>query len=325
MAEVKSKPKRLIVLEAGIGRSIKGKSITEIVTQAQLLSVPIDGGVPTTLLEGRESLVLPDGVVYHQGLQRLFISSMGTPWLRDGSIISTQLDGTDLRVVLPKGQVHTAKQLALDAVADKLYIADREGMRILRCNPDGSDIETVHSAGIVAETPGQTPDATGFCVGMAVSSASNMMYWTQKGPSKGNQGRIFCAPIPASGEVARPVCLLDRLPEPVDLYMDDESKTLYWTDRGELPFGNTLNRVQLDVTGAALAVQTADPKTGFRHEIMVQNLDEAIGLARDDDTGRWYVSDMGGTIWSFDSEGTDRQVVLQDKSLTFTGMILIDY
>lgn len=37
----------------------------------------------------------------------------------------------------------------------------------------------------------------------------------------------------------------DKLSECIDLEMDDETGVLYWTSRGELPLGNTLNKKQL--------------------------------------------------------------------------------
>lgn len=51
---------------------------------------------------------------------------MGNPAVNDGSVHSILLDGSLPQVVLSKGQIHTSKQLALDDVNDKLYIADRE-------------------------------------------------------------------------------------------------------------------------------------------------------------------------------------------------------
>jgi hypothetical protein len=45
--------------------------------------------------------------------------------------------------------------------------------------------------------------------------------------------RIFCA------NITRPfgdaMCILDNLPEPTDLEIDEINSRLYWTDRGELP------------------------------------------------------------------------------------------
>jgi hypothetical protein len=44
--------------------------------------------------------------------------------------------------------------------------------------------------------------------------------------------------------------LLDQLPEPIDLEIDADTNMLYWTDRGEYPLGNSLNRAFVGVPGA---------------------------------------------------------------------------
>ncbi|GJN66044.1 hypothetical protein PLICBS_000060 [Purpureocillium lilacinum] len=309
--------KALIALDVGLSRPVADKSFGELISRGQVLSVDVNGSAVTPVLTG---LVLPDGVVYSRSSRRLFVTNMGVPPKNDGSVISVRLDGSDPQTVLQKGQVHTPKQLALDAVNSKLYIADREGMRILRCNLDGSNLEILIQTGDQEDVN----DQTRWCVGIAVSPKAGVFYWTQKGPSKGGHGSIFCAPIESREAKPRePRCLLDDLPEPIDLDIDESTYTLYWTDRGELPYGNTFNRVQLDTSGFRLAKDEADHKTGLKHEIISQNLDEAIGLDFDEDDGRWFVADMGGTIWSFDRNGRDKTVVCRDKERAFTGIALV--
>lgn len=61
-----------------------------------------------------------------------------------------------------------------------------------------------------------------------------------------------------------------NLPEPIDLEMDDEAGVLYWTDRGELPLGNTLNKKT--IVGPA---PEAEKQLG--RQILAQGLCEAIG------------------------------------------------
>ncbi|GJN66055.1 hypothetical protein PLICBS_000071 [Purpureocillium lilacinum] len=312
--------KTLVALDVGLSRPVAGKTFEEIISQGQVLNVDMGNGAIIPILTDATHLTLPDGVAYCKSSQRLFVTNMGVPPKNDGSVISMRVDGTDPRVILQKGQVHTPKQLAVDAVNNKLYVADREGMRILRCNLDGSDLETLVRTGDKTDARDQTT----WCVGIAVSPKAGVFYWTQKGPSKGGLGRIFCA-LMESGEARprEPQCLLDGLPEPIDLDIDESTNTLYWTDRGELPYGNTFNRAQLDARGFALAREQADQTTGLKHEIVAQNLDEAIGLAFDEDDGRWYISDMGGTIWSFDRSGQDKKVVCRDKERAFTGIALV--
>jgi hypothetical protein len=64
--------------------------------------------------------------------------------------------------------------------------------------------------------------------------------------------------------------LFDLLPEPIDLDLDLESRFLYWTDRGDLPRGNTVSRAPIDA-----APQSVEPEIVFTH------LMEGIGLALD--------------------------------------------
>ena len=63
--------------------------------------------------------------------------------------------------------------------------------------------------------------------------------------------------------------LFDRLPEPIDLELDLENRVLYWTDRGDPPRGNTVNRAPID----------GDSKTRPALEILFMHLMEGIGIA----------------------------------------------
>ena len=312
----------LIALDVGLSRPVAGKAFQEIIAQGQILSFSLDGSQQhAAVFSNSSSLKLPDGVVYSKRHDRLFITNMGVPTLNDGSVFSLRLDGSDPQIILQPGQVHTPKQLALDSVNDRLYISDREGLRVFRCNLDGSGLEVLVQTGD-RENLADACDQAKWCVGIAVSPKTGIFYWTQKGPSKGGQGRVFCAPTVSPGP-REPICLLDNLPEPIDLDIDEGENVLYWTDRGELPYGNTFNRVRLDTVGTQLAEERANPRTGLKHEILVQNLDEAIGLAFDPSGCRWFVSDMGGTIWSFDQAGGDRTVIFHDEERAFTGIALV--
>ena len=59
------------------------------------------------------------------------------------AIERADLDGGNLTTVVPAGGTFTPKQLKLDPVHRKLYWSDREGMRVMRANLDGSNIETL--------------------------------------------------------------------------------------------------------------------------------------------------------------------------------------
>lgn len=248
---------------------------------------------PTVSIKDQNYVKLPDGVVYHNKDRRLYFTNMGIPHLNDGSVSSVSVDGSDPCTVLSLGQIHTPKQLAFDEVSDKLYICDREGLRVMRCNLDGSDLETLIKTGDSNDTT-HARDQTRWCVGITICHRSGLFYWTQKGYSKSGTGRIFCAPI--EGDNKELTLLLDHLPEPIDLHFNDSMNTLYWTDRGEVPYGNTFNRIVLDNTGTCSNLNKFTLTIGLNHEVLIEHFNEAIGLCFDTNSRTWYVADIEGTI-----------------------------
>ncbi len=90
---------------------------------------------------------IPDGVVVDVEAGHVYWTNMGVPNLNDGSIERADLDGKNRRFIVPSGGTHTPKQLHLDKASGKLYWCDREGMRVMRANLDGSQIETLVEAG----------------------------------------------------------------------------------------------------------------------------------------------------------------------------------
>ena len=91
---------------------------------------------------------------------------MGNPKANDGSIERADLDGRNRKTIVPQGGTFTPKQLQLEKKSGKLYWCDREGMRLMRANLDGSNIETLVDTSQGDPRPG--PDATKWCVGVAV-------------------------------------------------------------------------------------------------------------------------------------------------------------
>lgn len=128
-----------------------------------------------------------------QSTQRMFWTTMGNPGGNDGAIYSANLDGSDIKTVVPTGKVHTPKQCTIDQKAKKLYFCDREGLRVMRVNLDGSGLETLVQTGDW-ERDG-SDDQTKWCVGITVSQKQQKIFWTQKGFSKANTGRILSASL----------------------------------------------------------------------------------------------------------------------------------
>ncbi|KAK0734183.1 hypothetical protein B0T26DRAFT_746129 [Lasiosphaeria miniovina] len=287
--------------------------------KGRILLGSADGEAPLrTLVDGQP---MPDGIVLCLAAGKMFWTNMGTPGENDGSILSSDLDGGNVQVIVTPGTAHTPKQVAVDQDCQKLYFSDREGMRVLRCNVDGSAVETLVQTGSWRDDGFRDP--TLWCVGVALAPRERMLYWTQKGPSKSSQGRIFRAAMdmPAGATAATRTdieCLLAGLPEPVDLEIDEDSRTLYWTDGGELPRGNSLNRVSLDAVDNS---GSADGAGGY--EILVRNLHEAIGLAIDKKNRHIYATDLGGAVYRFNMNGKDKKKLYEDQG-SFGGIALRD-
>ncbi|KAL4807211.1 hypothetical protein BDV18DRAFT_159430 [Aspergillus unguis] len=287
----------------------------------QILQVSPDGQVQKVLATGQS---LPDGIAVDHSIRRMFWTNMGVPGREDGAVLSANLDGTDIKpVVAPgTGTINTPKQLALDTAARKIYVCDREGVRVIRCNYDGSGFEVLIQAGDPTDAAASAKDARNWCVGVAVASGLGKFYWTQKGPSKGGQGRILSANIAmAQGQSASTRddirVLLSGLPEPIDLEVDEGSRALYWTDRGELPFGNSLNRLGLDESGLALPCAST-----LGYEVLNRNLNEAIGLKLDIPNNQIYLTDLGGSLYRCDRDGRGRVKLLSDENRALTGLAL---
>jgi sugar lactone lactonase YvrE len=242
----------------------------------------------------------PDGVAVDVEGGHIYWTNMGIPHLNDGSIERVDLDGRTRKTIVPEGVTFTPKQLHLDKKNGKLYWSDREGMRVMRSNLDGSQVETLVETG---NGDIDRRDQTRWCVGITIDPARGQIYWTQKGPDNAERGRIFRAgiEIPRGEKAAHRSdieLLFDGLPEPIDLELDLDRRVLYWTDRGDPPRGNTVNRAPID-----------GPRPGAP-EIVLTHLMEGIGLALDPRRDRMFVTDFGGSIYSARLDGSDKRMLL---------------
>jgi hypothetical protein len=265
-----------------------------------LTSNPDGSDLKTIVNEGRR---LPDGIVVDVAGGHIYWTNMGNPEANDGSIDRADFDGGNITNIVPEGSIFTPKQLQLDKKLGKLYWSDREGMRVMRSNLDGSKIETLVDTSEGDARPGK--DAKKWCVGIALDVERGKVYWTQKGPDKAGQGRIFRANLeipkgqtPANRQDIE--VLYNNLPEPIDLDLDLGNRIMYWTDRGDPPRGNTVNRAPMD----AIKVNRPEPEIVFNH------LMEGIGLALDLDNGRMFVTDLAGSVYSANLDGSNKKPVI---------------
>src|ERR1700722_14175821 len=152
----------------------------------RILSANPDGSDLKTIIdEGRK---LPDGLSVDVTAGHIYWTNMGDPKANDGSILRCDLDGRNMTTIVPPGGTFTPKQLQLDRRNGKLYWSDREGMRAMRANLDGSQVETLVDASEGDARPG--PDARKWCVGIAVDAGAGKLYWSQKGGDNAGEGRI---------------------------------------------------------------------------------------------------------------------------------------
>ena len=272
---------------------------------------------------------LPDGIDISLSAGKLFWTSMGFPATNDGAILSSNLDGSDVKEIIPRGSgcAHTPKQLTVDHQNSKIYFGDREGLRVSRCNFDGSAFEVLVQRGQWQNKEERT-DEMRWCVGVTVSPSTGKFYWTQKGPSKGSKGRIFRANIdflPEENAENRTdiELLFQGLPEPIDLEVDEVENLLYWSDRGELPLGNSINCAKLN-SFKPIESDAGDATTSFPgrdYSIISRNLHEAIGIKLDPKNRHIYATDLGGSVYRIDMDGGNRER-LYEGSGSFAGITL---
>jgi len=279
------------------GKAAAGRLFVLELNAGLIHSMNPDGSDKKTIVTGCR---LPDGITVDAQAGHIYWTNMGIPSVDDGSIERADLDGKNRKAIIPQGVTFTPKQIHLDKKNSKLYWCDREGMRVMRSNLDGSQVETLVEAG---RGDADRRDQTRWCVGITIDPKRQKIYWTQKGPDNAGRGRIFRAnvEIPKDESAANRSdieVLFAGLPEPIDLELDLKDRVLYWTDRGDPPRGNTVNRAPIDATPIPAP------------QIVLTHLMEGIGLALDVPGGRMFVTDFAGSIYSAKLDGSEEKNLL---------------
>ena len=277
--------------------------------RGKLVSATPDGGNRQVLIEGLKGQ--PDGIAVDVESGHIYWTNMGDYAADDGSIERSNLDGSNVTTIVKTGGTWTGKQLVLDKKNGKLYWSDREGLRVMRVNLDGSKLETLVETGRGDEA---RKDQRNWCVGMALDLAGGKIYWTQKGGDNANAGTIRRAnlEIPRGQTALNRTdieILFDGLPEPIDLELDLAKRHLYWTDRGNPPDGNTVNRASMDAPRA--------------RTVLAGGFNETIGIALDLEGGRMFLTDLRGSVYSLKLDGSDKKTLFTEQG-ALTGIAHAD-
>jgi sugar lactone lactonase YvrE len=294
-------------------------------TTPTLYFLALRGGVVQASSHGTERKVVvaseqagsgPDGIAIDARAGHVYWTTMGKVADNDGSIMRSDLDGKNVKTIVPIGGTYTPKQLKLDTANQKLYWSDREGMRVMRSNLDGSAIETLV---ITGNGDADRKDASRWCVGIAIDADAGKLYWTQKGGDNAGKGTIKRANLkmPAGATAANRKdieVLFSNLPEPIDLDIDNETRLLYWTDRGD----NTISRAPLDPPAKY------DPAHRTDREILLRDVGEAIGIALDLRSDRLYYTSLGGVVGSVSLDGSHAKTLLTDQG-ALTGIAALEH
>ena len=286
----------------------------ELAGGGRVMSANTDGTEVTLVAKSQGSG--PDGIAFDPASRRIYWTTMGAVNANDGTIERAEVDGGRVTTIVAAGGTFTPKQLKIDAQHGQLYWSDREGMRVMRANLDGSTIEVLIETATGDEA---RRDARNWCVGIALDIDGGRMYWTQKG--SGGNGRILRANLEmpkGSTPAHRPdiEVLFDGLPEPIDLDVDLPHRTIYWTDRGDAPRGNTVSRAPMDPPAGVSPANRTD------QQVLFGGLKEGIGVSLDPRGGRMYVTDLGGNIYSAGLDGSDVKTILAGRG-SLTGIVFV--
>ncbi len=273
---------------------------------AKLFALDLPGGAPRVLVDqtprdGGRPTGVNDGIAIDRARGHIYWSNMGRSSQRDGYIQRCGLDGSNVTMIVPPGGAFTPKQIKL--AGGRIYWSDREGMAVMRCRLDGSQIETLVRTGDPDANKGEEDR---WCVGVAVDDARGQLYWTQKGGDNAGKGVIRRAGIDLTKNAGPDnrndiETLFSNLPEPIDMELDLASRRIYWSDRGD----NTLARAPMDGAGRG---------PGDR-EVLARGLKEAIGIAIDPSRRRMAATSLGGEVWLGGIDGGGGRLIAEGQGM----------
>lgn len=278
-------------------------------SKGAIITMGPNGESPTTFLAGLRTA--PDGIAVDKAAGHIYWSNM-----RPGTIERININGSGRVTIVPSGVFKVGKQIVLvtENGVKKLYWCDREGMKVMRANVDGSRVEVLVDTSRMQCTGRECK----WAVGVAVDTRNGWVYWTQKG--SGGSGSIHRVPIKMqAGQTAANrndvQTVLDKLPEPIDLRWVD-GYGLYWTDRGHAAGGNSVNRMSMTAE-----VQAGKAQFAARGQILATGLNEGIGIAVDVTSNKMWFTELGGRVFQSNLDGSGKRTIATGQGI-LTG---IDY
>jgi hypothetical protein len=226
------------------------------------------------------------------------------PNLNDGTIERADLDGGNRKVIIPQGVTFTPKQLHLEKGSGKLYWCDREGMRVMRANLDGTNVETLVKSG---EGDDDRRDATKWCVGITIDPKRRQIYWTQKGPimpaSAASSARAWTFPKAKTPPVER----TSKYGSTTCLNRSTSSST-----PRTRPLLDGSRQPAARQYGQSCLSRCASRKRTHPERI-VSDLMEGIGIALDVPGDRMFITDFGGSVYSAKLDGSEKRAFLSPR------------
>lgn len=199
-----------------------------------------------------------------------------TLWTGTDGVCRANVDGSDVQQLL-KVEFSSLDGLAIDRVDQKLYVGT--SYDLLRCNLDGSGVETVISGGI----------AFNF-YGLEIDAASRKMYWSD--------------------------FLLDgTTPSLRRANLDGTSMETIW--QGAKSYGKAIDPAAGKLYWAADAIYRSD-LDGANPEVLLANTfgkGNFHGLDLDPRAGKLYFSTWeSGGIWRANLDGSGAEYLIDDKT-----------
>lgn len=252
-----------------------------------------DGGGAKPFAMGTP-LPAPDGVTVDPVGKHVFILNMGvaTGGANNGSLFRFNLDGTGFEEIMKAGTkvgndtFNTGKQVTIDRMNNKLYLGDREGSKVWRCDLDGKNLEVLVSAHGIMQV-----------VGVAADPMKNEFYFSDR-----NGKKLFKANMKMPDGKTHAdrddltLLYVDKAPNamPLDLELDLKTRTLFWTDRQQ----NKVFSMPMDLPAGQ------DPMTRTDVKTVASNLTDVIGLGYDHQEGVLYAT-HSMTVSRFKTDGSD--------------------